>query len=95
LTPDHFWSLTPREFGIKYAAFQRAENRAKADQIALALMLGHYKAGDRQRMAHEENALRTYPIKLWTLPPGTTLEGLARARARRGLLRRGESDDAS
>lgn len=98
LTPREFWRLTPGEFWIKHAAFTRAENRARADTIRLALSIGQYKPNDRHALQSAAAALTQYPLKRWTLPEGTTPEDLERARARQLLIRHGKNeshDDAS
>jgi len=69
LMPDQFWHLTVREFWLKWAAFDRAEDRRRALMFEQALTSG---AGDqKQRMALERaiNSLRRYPIKPWLFPP--------------------------
>lgn len=39
LTPEHFWTLTPREFWIKHAGFIRKQNRALKLAAQYALMV--------------------------------------------------------
>ena len=65
LSPDGFWSLTPREFGIKHAAFARSEDRWQALVIDLALRTADYKDADRDRLMRVMHALRQYPQKSW------------------------------
>jgi hypothetical protein len=65
LAPDVFWSLTVREFLLKHAAFDRAENRQRALVIDLAVRTGHYKDSDHQQMVRDMHALRRYPEKSW------------------------------
>jgi hypothetical protein len=67
LEPRQFWDLTLREFYLKHAAFARAEDRDRAAQIDLALMLGHFKDADRHRLRRAANLLRRYPMKSWVM----------------------------
>lgn len=69
LMPEHFWSLTVREFWIKFEAFARAEGRAESAQMRQALRVGNYKKGDRAAMMRDANALRRYPVKPWLKSP--------------------------
>lgn len=63
--PDDFWSLTVREFHLKHAAFQRAEDRARSLVFELASMLGNFKDKDRRKVVQAANKLRRYPVKAW------------------------------
>jgi hypothetical protein len=68
LEPRVFWSLTVREFWIKYRAFIRAEDRAEASVMRQALRTQHYKKADRNALSRAANALRRYPVKRWLQP---------------------------
>jgi hypothetical protein len=64
LSPEAFWSLTVREFWIKFAAFQRRENRAMHRLARLALLTTRYKTEVR----HPEQLVGSpsrYPMKAW------------------------------
>jgi hypothetical protein len=65
--PDQFWSLSPREFWIKYRAFVRAENRLESLFMRQALRTTGGKKTDPGRMQMEKQAirLRQYPVKPW------------------------------
>lgn len=65
LSPEAFWSLTYREFQIKYAAFVRAENRQRALVMEHALMTSGAKGSERESAQREIYALRRYPEKSW------------------------------
>jgi hypothetical protein len=67
LMPDQFWSLTVREFWLKWNAFDRAEDRARALALESALMIrgGTQKENDDRR--RDINILRRYPLKKWLL----------------------------
>lgn len=68
--PDQFWSLTYREFGLKFEAFSREQDRQRALAFESGLVANPHM-GKRQR-AHIEraiNQLRRYPLKQWLLPP--------------------------
>lgn len=67
LDPDRFWSLTVREFWIKYRAFVRAENRLESLFIRQALRTTGGKKTDpgRVKMERVANQLRQYPVKPW------------------------------
>ena len=65
MSPDEFWSLTVREFEIKYAAFVRAENRQRALVMEHALMASGATGSARDNAAREIYALRRYPEKPW------------------------------
>jgi len=67
LTPNLFWSLTFREFGMKQRAFARAEDRRRALVIQLAAMTGQYSETDRAKLERQANILRRYPVKRWLL----------------------------
>ncbi len=66
--PTEFWSLTKREFDIKFRAFTRAEDRKRALVVQLAAMTGHYTDKDRHTLERQANQLRRYPLKKWLLP---------------------------
>ena len=63
--PEQFWSLTPREFWIKYRAFVRRENRAESTQIRQALRTTGGKPSARAKLERAANSLRQYPVKPW------------------------------
>lgn len=70
LMPSRFWSLTVREFHIKYRAFIRMENRLEAMQIRQALRRGVGGDDSKGRQARSQlgkmaNRLRQYPVKAW------------------------------
>lgn len=67
--PDQFWSLMPKEFWLKHAAFKRAENRRKALFVMLVRRMGHHSERTRADLYREENFLRQYPVKRWLLQP--------------------------
>jgi hypothetical protein len=68
LEPLVFWSLTVREFWIKYRAFIRAEDRAESAWLRHALRTQRYKKADRNQIARAANALKRYPVKRWLQP---------------------------
>lgn len=65
--PQQFWSLTMREFGIKHAAFIRAEDRAEAALMRQDLRTQRYKTKDRNAMTRMANRLKRYPVKSWLM----------------------------
>ncbi len=65
LTPSEFAELDPREFWLKHAAFARAEDRAQALVIDLALRTADYKDDARNSLMRMMHALRRYPEKAW------------------------------
>jgi hypothetical protein len=65
LMPEQFHRLTLREFHIKHAAFQRAEDRTRSMFIELAALTGQFKDKDRNGLRRTVNALRRYPVKRW------------------------------
>lgn len=79
--------MTPREFLLKHAAFHRREDRLDAALIRLSLRIGHYEQKDRVSLEHLATAKTRYPIKRWTLPPGTTVEDVERALLRPRTIR--------
>lgn len=70
--PEQFWSLTVREFHLKWAAFSRAEDRARSLVLEHAMMTGQYKDKDRNKIQRGVNVLRRYPLKRWLLPEPPT-----------------------
>lgn len=66
LDPDVFWRLTMREFGMKYDAFVRAEDRRESAMLRQALRtVSGYKKADRMKMERAANMLKRYPVKPW------------------------------
>jgi hypothetical protein len=65
--PSDFWSLTVREFHIKFRAFMRSENRAESTFMRQALRTTAGKSTDPARvgMGKAANRLRQYPVKPW------------------------------
>ena len=63
--PAQFWSLTVREFWIKFRAFVRAENRAEAANIRHALRTSGGDTSGRRKLQEAANELRQYPVKSW------------------------------
>jgi hypothetical protein len=72
LMPEQFWSLTFKEFLLKWAAFARAEDRQRSLVLEHAVMTGQYSEKQRGVMRRGVNALRRYPIKRWLLPEPPT-----------------------
>lgn len=68
LEPREFWSLTMREFWIKFRAFSRAEDRRESEQIRHALRTVTYKPQDMNNLTRAANALKRYPRKQWLNP---------------------------
>lgn len=68
LEPRVFWQLTVREFHLKQAAFQRAEDRQRSLIMELALYTGSFKPKDKSSLTRAKNALRRYPVKQWLRP---------------------------
>jgi hypothetical protein len=67
--PEAFWSLSPREFWLKHAAFSRAEDRAEAALVRQALRLGQFKKSAAIQLERYANALKRYPIPPWQKQP--------------------------
>lgn len=64
--PDQFWSLTMHEFGIKHAAFSRAEARQRALIYEYILQrVPKSKSDIVQKVTNRINALRRYAVKPW------------------------------
>lgn len=63
--PSRFWSLTVREFHIKYRAFIRSEGREEAALIRQALRTTGGKKSERMKLERVANRLRQYPVKPW------------------------------
>jgi lipase chaperone LimK len=61
--PEEFWMLTMREFWIKHAAFNRAENRARSLVLEHASIIGQFKDKDRNALRKSVNLLRQYPAR--------------------------------
>ena len=72
LMPNEFWSLTVREFWIKWHAYVRTEDRRRALAIEHAALTGHYDDRHRARLHRSVNQLRRYPLKRWLLPDAPT-----------------------
>lgn len=98
LAPDVFWSLTPREFWIKYRGFRRKEDRARAEAIRQALRTSSYKKNAQMRLEQDAQRLTRYPIKAWTLPDGMTVSDMEAVLAKPRMMRTeddGEGHDAA
>lgn len=65
LMPEQFWSLTVREFWLKFNAFHRAENRMRSLVREHARLVGRFSQAHKVQLAHEMHALRKYPEKSW------------------------------
>jgi hypothetical protein len=66
LMPEHFWSLTVREFWIKHRAFVRQEDRWRALVHELAAMTHpSSETSKQQQRARDVGKLRRYPMKKW------------------------------
>lgn len=65
LSPDAFWSLEPREFWIKQAAFTRAEDRIRSYFLEHSLESVHRETVHLNALAQRIYRLRRYPIKSW------------------------------
>jgi len=63
--PEQFWSLTPHEFGIKYAAFIRAENRMLRLVARHALMTKTFKKGidTPEKLLGIRGMMHLYPLR--------------------------------
>jgi hypothetical protein len=66
--PDQFWSLTLREFWLKFDGFARAEDRRRGLIFEHALMVGRGDQKQQRQLQRGVNALRRYPLKRWLLP---------------------------
>lgn len=66
LAPRDFWSLTFREFQIKFHAFTRAEDRMRSLVLEHSLIsVPGRKDKERNNLQRAVNSLRRYPIKSW------------------------------
>lgn len=65
--PEQFWSLTVREFWLKFEAFSRAEDRRRSLIFEHALMVAPRTDKQRAQLQRGINSLRRYPIKQWLL----------------------------
>jgi hypothetical protein len=64
LMPDQFWSLTMHEFGIKYRAFIRAENRLLKLIARHALMVApHGKNMTPEKLLGVKGMFHLYPLR--------------------------------
>jgi hypothetical protein len=70
LMPDQFWSLTFREFQLKWAAFERAEQRAEWLVGRHAYLTVKYAKdpGSPERLLGYRRGMNRYPIKQWLRP---------------------------
>lgn len=69
LAPSAFWSLTVREFWIKFDAFKRREDRQRSLMLELVLNTQHMKAAPHAAMSRNIQRLRRYPLKSWLKSP--------------------------
>jgi hypothetical protein len=69
--PDQFWSLTVREFWIKFDGFHRAENRALWLNAHHARLTQRYKPHPRtpDQLLGYGGAMYRYPLKSWLRKP--------------------------
>jgi hypothetical protein len=72
--PAQFWSLTVREFWLKWHAYARTEDRRRSLLFEYLGMTAsaQMKPSDRSKVWRSVNQLRRYPLKRWLLPDGPT-----------------------
>lgn len=70
--PEHFWSLTVREFYLKWNAHVRTEDQRRSLIFEHAMMTGRFDRQEKAAIQRDINRLRRYPLKRWLLPPPPT-----------------------